>query len=59
MEDVQVKYDQTVRNSVGNIIQFAYGGDNIDPRGTVSSRHGQTFCNVERLAERLNVQHEY
>ena len=29
MEDVQVKYDGTVRNSVGDIIQFLYGEDGM------------------------------
>jgi len=31
LEDVQVKYDSTVRNAVNNIIQFVYGDDSIDP----------------------------
>lgn len=30
MEDVRVEYDGTVRNSHGNIIQFAYGEDGFD-----------------------------
>ncbi|ORY05979.1 beta and beta-prime subunits of DNA dependent RNA-polymerase [Basidiobolus meristosporus CBS 931.73] len=30
LEDVMVKYDGTVRNSVGNIIQFCYGEDGMD-----------------------------
>lgn len=30
MEDIAVKYDTTIRNSSGNIIQYVYGGDNID-----------------------------
>ena len=30
MEDVKIHYDQTVRNSSGHIIQFVYGGDNMD-----------------------------
>ncbi|KAI9906876.1 hypothetical protein PsorP6_003606 [Peronosclerospora sorghi] len=31
LEDLQVSYDQTVRNSEGNVIQFLYGEDGIDP----------------------------
>lgn len=31
LEDIQVKYDSTVRNSVNNIVQFVYGDDSIDP----------------------------
>jgi DNA-directed RNA polymerase beta' subunit len=59
MEDVQVKYDQSVRNSVGNIIQFAYGGDNLDPCETISTKEGQGFCNIQRLVEQLNLNHEH
>ena len=31
MEDLVCMYDGTVRNNKGKIIQFEYGGDNIDP----------------------------
>lgn len=31
LEDIQVKYDSTVRNAVNNIVQFVYGDDSIDP----------------------------
>lgn len=31
LEDLSVKYDGTVRNSAGGIIQFQYGGDKLDP----------------------------
>jgi DNA-directed RNA polymerase II subunit RPB1 len=30
LEDLQVKYDGTVRNSIGEIIQFLYGEDGMD-----------------------------
>jgi len=30
MEDVMVKYDGTVRNSLGDVIQFVYGEDGMD-----------------------------
>ena len=30
-EDIMVCYDLSVRNANGNILQFAYGDDNIDP----------------------------
>jgi DNA-directed RNA polymerase III subunit RPC1 len=26
-----MQYDETVRNSMGEVVQFAYGGDNLDP----------------------------
>ena len=31
LEDLCVQYDGTVRNSTGEIIQFIYGGDRLDP----------------------------
>ena len=30
LEDVMVKYDGTVRNSLGDVVQFAYGEDGLD-----------------------------
>ncbi|KYR01974.1 RNA polymerase II largest subunit [Tieghemostelium lacteum] len=30
MEDITVRYDGTVRNSLGDVIQFAYGEDGLD-----------------------------
>ncbi|OAF71957.1 hypothetical protein A3Q56_00278, partial [Intoshia linei] len=31
LEDIAIQYDGTVRNSEGDIIQFTYGDDNLDP----------------------------
>lgn len=31
LEDLSVHYDNTVRNSVGGIVQFQYGDDGLDP----------------------------
>lgn len=31
MQDLSAQYDKTVRNSSGDIIQFVFGDDNIDP----------------------------
>ena len=31
LEDLATQYDLTVRNSVGDIVQFMYGGDGLDP----------------------------
>jgi len=35
LEDLKVKYDGSVRNTTGTIIQFCYGEDNIDPTKSV------------------------
>lgn len=31
LEDLCVQYDGTVRNSMGEVVQFCFGGDGLDP----------------------------
>lgn len=57
-EDIQVKYDGTVRNSVNNIVQFAYGDNFMDPMKTTFLGETATPCDVERLVEKLNFELE-
>lgn len=57
-EDVQIKYDQTVRNSVGSIIQFAYGEDNLDGSKTILDMNEPFICDIDRLSNQLNAQFE-
>jgi DNA-directed RNA polymerase subunit A' len=45
LEHLRVEYDLTVRDPGGNIIQFRYGEDGVDP---AKSDHGKAV-NVERL----------
>ncbi|MEM2955374.1 MAG: DNA-directed RNA polymerase subunit A' [Nitrososphaerales archaeon] len=47
LENLKVEYDLTVRDSYGNIIQFLYGEDGVDP---AKSDHGKAV-NVEHLVE--------
>ncbi len=54
-EDIQVQYDRTVRDSSGHVYQFAYGENNYDPTKTVRVRGKPTVCDIERLADRLNL----
>jgi DNA-directed RNA polymerase subunit A' len=49
MEHLRVEYDYTVRDPEGNIIQFLYGEDGIDP---AKSDHGEAV-NVERLCDTI------
>lgn len=57
-EDIKIHNDYTVRDSVNNIYQMAYGNDNIDPVHTVKIKNRQEFCNVSRVIEKLNMNHE-
>jgi DNA-directed RNA polymerase subunit A' len=46
-----VEYEGTVRNSVGDIIQFQYGEDGIDP---AKSDHGKAV-NISQLVDRAKI----
>jgi DNA-directed RNA polymerase subunit A' len=47
LEHLKIEYDQTVRDPHGNIIQYIYGEDGIDP---AKSDHGEAV-NLSRLIE--------
>ena len=51
LEQLRIEYDGTVRDAVGNIIQFRYGEDGVDP---AKSDHGKAV-NVSRLIEQLKI----
>ncbi|MFQ5998063.1 MAG: DNA-directed RNA polymerase subunit A', partial [Candidatus Bathyarchaeia archaeon] len=51
LQDIRVEYDETVRAATGQIVQFKYGEDGIDP---AKSDHGKAV-NVERLVERIKL----
>jgi len=51
LEHLRIEYDGTVRNSTGDIIQFRYGEDGVDP---AKSDHGKAV-NVDRIAEQVRI----
>jgi len=51
LEHLRVEYDGTVRNSTGDIVQFIYGEDGVDP---AKSDHGKAV-NVSRLVDQLKI----
>ena len=70
LEDVMVKYDGTLRNSLGEVIQFCYGEDGMDAT-YLESQHLQTirlsnkemerryhFTVDDRTLERANLKKE-
>lgn len=57
-EDIKVQYDGTVRDTFGKVYQLAFGEDGIDPIHTVKVNGNQEVCDVSRIAERLNMEHE-
>jgi len=57
-EDLQVKYDNTVRGVNESIIQFSYGDISLDPKSSVVLNDEVHVCDVSRLVKKLNYQHE-
>jgi DNA-directed RNA polymerase subunit A' len=51
LEYLKVEHDGTVRDSQGDIVEFRYGEDGIDP---AKSDHGKAV-NIQRLVERLGT----
>jgi len=51
LEHLRIEYDGTVRNSIGDIVQFRYGEDEVDP---AKSDHGKAV-NVGRIAEQVKI----
>ncbi|MFW6117740.1 MAG: DNA-directed RNA polymerase subunit A', partial [Thermoproteota archaeon] len=51
LEHLRMEYDGTVRNSAGEIIQFKYGEDGVDP---AKSDHGKAV-NVSQLVEQIKI----
>jgi DNA-directed RNA polymerase beta' subunit len=57
-EDIQVKYDGSVRDTTGKIYQMSYGDNGFDPCETVKVGNRQQACDIGRMAARLNLQFE-
>jgi DNA-directed RNA polymerase subunit A' len=51
LEHIRLEYDSTVRDSAGDIIQFRYGEDGVDP---AKSDHGKAV-NVSRLIDQIKL----
>ena len=62
MEDFRVSYSGVVTNSINNVIQFDYGGDNFDASHLIKVGGGVdsvcSFVHAEHLAQRLNSELE-
>ena len=58
MEDIFVKYDGTVRNMEGNIFQYAYNEDGLDPTEVIIKKGENMAVDVDRLIDRLNLEAE-
>ena len=55
MEDVMAKYDGTVRNSLGDIVQFIYGEDGLDGAHIEQQKLDIIVCSDEQFHKRFRV----
>lgn len=57
MEDIRVEYDGTVRNSIGDIVQFQYGEDGMDGSMLIGQQYKETTVylpiNVRTVAKEI------
>lgn len=56
LEDLCSQYDQTVRSSNGEIVQFEYGGDGLDPACMEGKDKPVDF---RRILEHVRVSHAF
>jgi DNA-directed RNA polymerase II subunit RPB1 len=56
MEDIQVKYDGTVRNTNDWVFQWGYGGDGFDRTECAFDKRENDvfFVDAEQVANRIN-----
>lgn len=57
-EDIQVRYDGSVRDSTNKIYQFSYNEDGVDPTKVINIGNNQEPFDISRMVNRLNLQHE-
>ena len=55
MEDVMAKYDGTVRNSLGDIVQFIYGEDGLDGVHIEAQRVDIINCSDEQFKKKFRI----
>ena len=62
MEDFRASYTGVITNSINNVIQFDYGGDNLDASHLINVGRGVdkmfSFVHADHLAQRFTVQYE-
>lgn len=55
LEEVMVKYDGTVRNSLGDVVQFVYGEDGLDGAHIENQRVDVIRCSNDKFKKRFRV----
>ncbi len=58
MEDLQIKYDSTVSDTIGNKYQLSYGDLGLDPKSSININGNVEFINISRLINNINSSHD-
>ncbi len=58
LEDIQISYSGSVVSATNKIIQFSYGGDNLDASKLIKTKNGMSFVDAKHIAETLNNNYE-
>jgi DNA-directed RNA polymerase II subunit RPB1 len=56
LEDIMVRYDGTVRNSLGEVIEFCYGDDGMDATFVENQKLVSLKCNEEEFEKRYKME---
>ncbi len=54
MEDLKISYSNSVINSCGQITEFMYGCDMLDPAKMIKTNKGISFIDISHVADKLN-----
>lgn len=57
-EDYTVQYDGSVRDANNNIIEFAFGGNSLDPTQMITVNGKPSFADINHIIEKYNTEAE-
>jgi hypothetical protein len=55
LEDLCAQYDSTVRNSVGELFEFSFGGDSLDPLRVETATSANELLDLRRLFDHVRA----
>jgi DNA-directed RNA polymerase beta' subunit len=58
LEDIQVTYDGTVRDTVGSTYQLSYGTHGFDPARSININGESECCDISRIVGKINMKRE-
>lgn len=57
-EDMEIRYDSTIRDNIGKIYQLNYNYNGFNPISTVKVNGEQQCCDVSRVINKLNNEYD-